>query len=117
MYFLVFFHSFRRRDVKYCRQNKGSIPLQDPSKSNKPQKNINIDRIWGGNMEILIPHIKCFRLMYELSVAQKYTQKISIPWSIILGEIVQYLGVRTHDLVVKIVQNMGCNNIPSFYSG
>ena len=75
MYFLVFFHSFRRRDVKYCRQNKGSIPLQDPSKSNKPRKNI-----WGGNMEILIPH-KCFRLMYELSVAQKYTQKISIPLS------------------------------------
>ena len=35
-------------------------------------------------MEILILRIKCFRLMYKLSVAQKYTRKIPIPWSITL---------------------------------
>ena len=57
------------------------VPLQDPSKSNNPRKNINIDRIQRGNMEILILHRKCFHLVYKLSVAQKYTRKIPIPWT------------------------------------
>ena len=42
---------------------------------------ISKERIRGGNMKILILHIKCFRLMYKLSVAQKYTRKIPIPWT------------------------------------
>ena len=59
------------------------VPLQDPSKSNNPRKNINIDRIQRGNMEILILHRKSFHLVYKLSVAQKYTRKTPIPWTIL----------------------------------
>ena len=81
MNFLIFWlNSFRRQDTDVV--SKG-VPLQNPEKSENLRKTIFGDKILRGNISIRFLHSKSYRLMYRTAMAQKYTSKTPIPWTIL----------------------------------